>query len=243
MTTPAIFHAVRSPPCVGFFASSPLFPPTGILALLSMSSITPPFFTSALFTCANALSISQRIKFGASHTSSKLTLLSVLPVPLNTCKSFKSNHYHSLIHSLLSINLGVFSNTSLPKSILVNEGKSIHYSFLKQLTLKCDLHHIHKTAIVDLHNHQSFTVLHFIVDTLHLVITCIGRFTETVLSNDHSLQMRHVFETERQYMLEAIISNCQFFQHDTTGELLTAHGFMTSHSIPNRCFDCIGFEK
>lgn len=243
MTTPAIFHVVTSPPCVGFFASSLLFPPTGILALLNMSSITPPFFTSALFTCTNALSISQRIKFGASHTSSKLTLLSVLPVPLNTCKSFKSSHYHSLIHSLFSINLGVFSNTPLPKTILVNEGKSIHYYSTVQLTLKCDLHHIHTTTIVDLHNHQSFTVLHFKVDTLHLAIACIGRFTETVLSNYHSLQMRHVFETERQHMLETIVSNYQVFQQMITRELLTAHGLMTSHSISNRCFDCVGFEK
>lgn len=208
-----------------------------------MSSITPPFFTSALFTCTNALSMSQRIKFGTSHTSSKLTLLSVLPVPLNTCKSLKSSHYHSLIHSLFSINLGVFSNTSLPKSILVNEGKSTHDYYPIQLTLKCDLHHIHKTTIFDLHNHQSFTILHFKVDTLHLTITCIGRFTETVLSNYHSLQVMHVFENEIQHMLETIISNRQFFQHAITGELLTAHGLMTSHSIPNRCFDCIGFEK
>ena len=243
MTTPAIFHAVRSPPCVGFFASSPLFAPIGILALLNMSSITPPFFTSALFTCTNALLISQRIKFGTSHTSSKLTLLSVLPVPLNTCKSFKSNHYHSLIHSLLSISFDVFANTPLPKSILINEGKSSHYSDLKQLTLKCDLHHIHKTTIVDLHIRQHFTILHFKVRALHYALTRRGGLTETALSNPHSLQMRHVFENERQHMLETIISNCQFFQQMITGELLTAHGLMTSHSIPNRCFDCIGFEK
>ena len=224
MTTPAIFHAVRSPPCVGFFASV-------------------PFFISNTFSFTYVLSIIQLFTFGTSHTSSELTLLREFSMPRSTSNAVNSTHYHSLIHSLLSISFDVFANTPLPKSILINEGKSSHYSDLKQLTLKCDLHHIHKTTIVDLHIRQHFTILHFKVRALHYALTRRGGLTETALSNPHSLQMRHVFENERQHMLETIISNCQFFQQMITGELLTAHGLMTSHSTSNRCFDCIGFEK
>ena len=210
----------------------------------TISSITPPFFSSTtFFTFTKTVSNWQLFTFGTSHTSSILTLLSVLPVPLNSRNAFKSSHYHFLIHSLLSISFDVFSNTSLPSSILLNDGKSSHYSFHIQFTLKCDLHHIHKTVILNLHTRQHFTVLHFKVRALHYTLTRRGGLTETALSNLHSLQMMHVFENERQHMLETIISNCQFFQQMITKELLTAHGLMTSHSIPNRCFDCIGFEK